>query len=372
MSDTAFSWIVDEKVSSCIEDDKFFLKALDNAHFASGSTHPNPSVGAVIVKHGRIIAEGYTQKAGGMHAEKHAMSHATDSVEGATLYVTLEPCCHSGRTPPCTDAIINARIARVVYGLRDPNPLVAGKGIKQLEKAGIQVGQIKCDALRSKAKASIEPFSYFILKKRPYVILKIATSSDYALALVGERTQITGPQSNKIVHRLRRAVDAIVIGANTLRIDNPQLRARDDEPNHGTQAIRVVLSSNLNLDLSFAIFDTSVAPTWIFYEKEASLEKIQQFLNRNIKLIKLKKITIQALVQYLYDLGITSLLVEAGKNILSSFMAENLIDEMWWFRSQQNIGDDGLQVFEQIKKMGLITQEKIIVGDDELRISMLS
>ena len=295
---SAFSWVLNERSGLQSEDDKFFRVALENAHWASGSTHPNPSVGAVIVREGKIIAVGHTEKPGSMHAEKQALHRAQEDVTGATLYVSLEPCCHTGRTPPCTDAIIKAGICRVVYGVKDPNPIVAGKGIKQLEDAGIIVEEIKNPILREEASAAIKPFCHFIVKKRPLIVTKIATSHDYAVAKLGIRTKITGAESDTLVHQLRRAVDAVMVGANTVRIDNPQLLARFGQETHGKQPIRVILSHDLDLDPEALIFDTTKAPTWIFCSTREN-KKLKQFVEKGVEIISLEILSLEKVIEQL-------------------------------------------------------------------------
>lgn len=368
---SAFSWVLGNHTTLKSEDDRFFGLALENAHWASGSTHPNPSVGAVIVRDGQLISVGHTEKPGCMHAEKQAIHRAQGNVGGTTLYVTLEPCCHMGRTPPCTDAIIKAGISRVIYGVKDPNPMVAGKGIQQLRDAGILVEEINNLILREEANAAIQPFAKYILKKRPFVIVKIATSNDYAVAKLGLRTKITGPQSDKLVHQIRRAVDAVMVGANTVRIDNPQLLARLGQETHGKQPIRVILSHDLSFDPDSLIFDSTKALTWV-YCSQAEKMKGKKLQEKGVEIIPLDSLSIERVLADLAYRGITSLLVEPGQRLLSSLIQENLIDEVWWFQGSSTIGKDALYVGEELKALDLFHRPEIIIGDDRLVIASIS
>ena len=368
MLNSAFSWVLNQPLAIKNQDDEFFARALKQAHFACGSTHPNPSVGALIARDGHILSEGFTEKPGHMHAEKQAIYRAEKDLRGATLYVTLEPCCHSGRTPPCTEAIIAAGISRVVYGVIDPNPLVAGKGLEQLRAAGIKVEQIDNQALSGLAHDILKPFTKYILHKKPYLLLKIATSSDLAIANKGKRTKITGAESDLVVHQLRRAVDAVMVGANTVRIDNPSLHARLGEKYHGGQPIRIILSSDLNFDEDLAIFATDNAETWIFSPKKPS----EKLIKLGVKVFFVEDFSLSSVCDQLGLRGITSVLVEPGHDLLKSFIQEGLGDEIWWFKSNSQIGGAGLSVAEHIKTLDLANAESLVLGHDCLVIKSTS
>lgn len=175
---SAFSFLISEPKNYILPRHRYFLESLIEAQKGMGTTHPNPSVGAVLVKNERVMAKGHTEPVGGKHAEKQVFWQVGDQTEGATLYVTLEPCSHFGRTSPCTDATINAKVKKVVYGIKDPNPLVNGRGLLALKEAGIEVSQIDDERLRETAEEIHRPFFNYILKKQPYTVLKIATSHD--------------------------------------------------------------------------------------------------------------------------------------------------------------------------------------------------
>ena len=220
-------------------------RALELAAKAKGKTSPNPMVGAVIVKGYRIISEGYHKKAGTPHAEIVALKKAGHKAKGATLFVTLEPCCHTDKkTPPCTKAIIEAGIKKVIVAAKDPNPKVSGKGIRELRKAGIET---EIGILRSEAQLLNEVFTKFITKKTPFVVLKIAQSLDGKIATAkGESKWITGKSARKHVHQLRSDLDAVLIGIETLKKDDPSLDCRI---RGGRNPYRIILDSNLSIPL---------------------------------------------------------------------------------------------------------------------------
>lgn len=353
-------------------DDRLFADALNAAHFCMGSTHPNPSVGAVIAKDGNILSVGFTHAPGGMHAEAHALAQLLPARD-RTLYVTLEPCSHYGRTPPCTRAIIDAGITRVVYGVQDPNPRVFGAGLLALSSAGISVEQIAHPELMARAEALIAPFTCWLNKKRPFVTVKIATSRDEAIAMRGQRTKITHPSSDMIVHGLRRAHDAILIGADTARIDNPVLTARLGPSQHGTQPLRVVVSSDLNLDLGLALFDTTVAKTLVLTSRIAEPSRVKALTERNVHVITCasdeRGIDLHDGLAQLVAMGITSVLVEPGALLLTSLIEQHLVDEVWWFKAQHEISSQGIMISDQlamIKSTFTLHEEHRRV--DELRI----
>lgn len=223
--------------------DQYYLKyALRLACAAKGKTFPNPAVGAVVVKNDKIMGSGATQKYGGLHAEKVALQIAGENSIGATLYVTLEPCCHHGRTPPCTDAIISAGIKRVVFTVKDPNPLVAGKGADLLRKAGIDISS---GLLESESTSLNEDFFWSITKKQAWVTLKLAMTLDGRIADGSNNSKwITGEQSRLFVHELRRRHAAVAIGRSTLEIDDPQLTVRHKK---GYYPSRIIFSSTENI-----------------------------------------------------------------------------------------------------------------------------
>jgi diaminohydroxyphosphoribosylaminopyrimidine deaminase / 5-amino-6-(5-phosphoribosylamino)uracil reductase len=357
-------------------DDRFFLSALTNAQFCMGNTHPNPAAGAVLVKNNQIIAHGFTHPPGGMHAEKHAIFMAKEDTFGATLYVTLEPCSHYGRTSPCTSAIIKAGIKRVVYGVNDPNPLVDGKGIDALKKAGIITTTIKNSKLKQMALLSILPFKSWVIRRRPYIVIKIATSAnDKFSSGKNTCTKITCSQSDLVIHQLRRAIDGVMIGANTARIDDPKLTARLGKINHNTQPIRLVISSDLNLDENLNIFDISLAKTIVITKYNAAPVKKEILQNRGVEIVECdyidRRIDLKAMSQLIASKGITSVLVEAGVTLFTTMLSQQIPEEVWWFKSKLNFSKDGIGILHMKKFLTerfyqMVYTQKI--GQDELMI----
>ena len=219
---------------------------------ALGRTSPNPLVGAIIVRNGRIVGKGYHRGAGTPHAEIHALTEAGRKANGADLYINLEPCCHHGRTPPCVDAIIQAGIKRAFVGIQDPNPLVRGKGIKRLREAGVWV---KTGILEEACRKVNEVFIKYITTKRPFVILKAAASLDGKIAAVGGNAKwITNEKSRQYVHRLRDRVDAVLVGIGTVAKDDPMLTVRFQNRG-GHDPIRIVVDSTLKISLRAKVFN---------------------------------------------------------------------------------------------------------------------
>ncbi len=377
MPTSVFSWLVSSEFAAAEEkpEHNLFLRALKHAQFAMGSTHPNPAVGAVIVKDGVVIGEGFTHAPGQMHAEIHALSLATPSLlKGATLYVTLEPCSHFGRTPPCTDAIIKSGISNVVFGVMDPNPKVAGAGIDALTRANINVQMIDDERLRDLAQAHHRPFQIWIKEKRPYVLAKIATSRDgFFSATKGKGSKITGHESDIFVHRMRRAADAIMIGGETARIDDPMLTARLCEEGHGQQPASIVVSGALDLSPQLKIFNRGgmrsilIAPNG--YMSAADLLRRQ-----GVEIICVPtengRINLASAFTELARLGFTMIMVEAGPILFTHLVSQHLVDEAFWFRSQHAFASDGPRI-EHLQDFIENHYEKIherACGDDDLRV----
>lgn len=358
------------------DENLFFKEALLKARWALGTTWPNPSVGAVIVKDGRLLATGHTHPVGGLHAERDALSKLkSDEAQGGTLYVTLEPCRHHGRTPPCTEAIIRAGIGNVIYGALDPNPLMAGKGINDLKKAGIRCEQIHNDALIKESQAIIAPFRQLILQKRPYVILKIATSSDNKVAAkLGERSSITGSEAQKLTHNLRRSADAILVGGNTAIVDNPLLTARLGTVTHKRQPVRVIVQGQKNLPTDLQMFQASPlgGPVWLFHDR--SLPKDDPALSKAVSFsltYEEGKASIKEVLTKLGEQGITSLLVEAGPGLFAAFLEQHLADEIVWLKNTAIIGDQGVFsgfLEHDLTVAGYQLKEKKQIGQDVISI----
>jgi diaminohydroxyphosphoribosylaminopyrimidine deaminase / 5-amino-6-(5-phosphoribosylamino)uracil reductase len=356
------------------EDDYFFALALQEASRTMGTTHPNPSVGAVLAQQGKILATGRTQAVGGMHAEKQAIHHAHADLCSATLYVTLEPCCHYGRTPPCTDAIIKAGIKRVVYGVVDPNPLVAGKGIKALEDVGIEVIQIKTPLYYAQALAMIKPFKKWVLAKRPYVVIKIATSHDNKIAQAqGLRTKITSHASDIVAHRLRRCLDAVMVGANTARIDDPELTVRLVPSSH--QPTRIVLGSKQDLPQTLKLFDTRAAKTMLMSDTTDMPSLTRLGVHVITCSVSDDHLDLDDALTKLSALGFTSILIEAGRKLFNALVKKNLADEIWWFTTKNNLGPQGLDLGwtqQDIRQRGYTPLSAHKLDGDELVIYYLN
>jgi diaminohydroxyphosphoribosylaminopyrimidine deaminase/5-amino-6-(5-phosphoribosylamino)uracil reductase len=315
--------------------DSYFLKqTLQLAQKARGCTNPNPMVGAIIVKNGKIIGQGYHKKYGGPHAETEALKSVKSNPQGTTLYVNLEPCCHYGKTPPCVKAIIEAKIKKVVFITEDPNPKVAGQGKKQLEQAGIEVAINK--DLEEKARELNEAFFTFFEKKRPLVVLKFASSLDGKIATAsGESKWITNTEARSQARALRTQYQAILVGINTVIADNPHLGARSKK---AKDPIRIILDPQLLIPLNSQILrDQNVLIfTTIFCnnKKKENLEQkgfqIVQFPN---KIISIKQILTE-----LTKRNIISLLIEGGSQTLGNFVDNKTVDKIYAFYAPIIIG----------------------------------
>ncbi|MEK7172215.1 MAG: bifunctional diaminohydroxyphosphoribosylaminopyrimidine deaminase/5-amino-6-(5-phosphoribosylamino)uracil reductase RibD, partial [Patescibacteria group bacterium] len=310
---------------------RFMHRVMELAGRGQGFVSPNPLVGAVFVKNGKIISEGYHKKFGGDHAEIVAIKNAgKKSPAGGTLYINLEPCVHYGKTPPCAPKIIEVGIARVVIAAKDPNPLVSSHGITALRKAGIKV-EVGC--LEREAKALNEKFIKWIESGMPFVSLKIATSLDGKIATrTGDSKWITGESSREYVKRLRDEYDAILIGTGTVFADNPSLSGKTREPK------RIILDSALKIPLTAKIFRNS--NVFIATTAKASQSKINALIKRGIdfKIFKGEKIPLRPLLRYLGGKNISSVLVEGGSEIFGSFIDEKLVDKFYWFIASKIIG----------------------------------
>lgn len=316
--------------------------ALSLARRNLGQTWPNPSVGAVIVKNGDIIAEAYTTRGGRPHAETQALEQAGTRAHGATLYVSLEPCSHYGKTPPCVDAIIAAGIARVVVGCGDPNPKVSGQGISKLKSAGIEVIENVCEA---EARDVARGFISAITRKRPFISLKVATSLDGKIAAAnGESQWITAATTREYAHRLRSQYDAIATGIGTVLADDPALTCRlpgleDHSP------VRVIFDSTLRLPKDSKLAKSAAKPpVWVICSDTARSKALE---DNGITLLPLsgERPEVHNAMELLAERGITRLLVEAGAELSSAFLQSGLVDRMYWFRAPLILGNDGLAVF---------------------------
>ena len=318
----------------------FMNRALALAQRGKGRTSPNPLVGAVIVNAGKIVGEGYHQKAGEPHAEIHALHAAGEKAKGGTLYVNLEPCCHWGRTPPCTDALGQAGIVQVFAAHRDPNPKVAGKGIAQLEKAGIKVNVGVCAEAAEKLN---EIFIKHVKTGYPFVVMKMAMSLDGKIATAtGESQWITSAASRQKAHEVRDEVDAILVGIGTIISDNPALPTR--LPNkQGKDAVRVVLDSHGRTPTSAKIFNSeSEAGVIIAVTPQAPAENIDILEKAGAEVVvtpaKDGQVCFKTLMERLGERDITSVLVEGGGKVNASALASGVVDKALCFVAPKFIG----------------------------------
>jgi diaminohydroxyphosphoribosylaminopyrimidine deaminase/5-amino-6-(5-phosphoribosylamino)uracil reductase len=335
-----------------MKDDRAWMQlAIREARKGLGRTSPNPCVGAVVVKNNRLIATGFHAKAGTPHAEVHALRAAGEKARGATIYVTLEPCNHTGKTPPCTQAILAAGIKRVVVGMLDPNPLVAGGGCQTLAAQGLEVTQ---GVLAEECYSLNRPFSKHITTGLPWVIMKAGMSLDGRLALAsGQCSWITNEQSRRQVHRLRDRVDAILIGSETALCDDPALTTRV-AGRRGRDPLRVILDTALRLPpTAKMLHQASSAPTWIFCGPDANVKRAEALVKAGavIKQVQLDDAGQLDLGAVLCELGraqLTSVLVEGGSRVHGAFLRANLVDEVQIFVAPIFIGGDGVPLLDSL------------------------
>jgi diaminohydroxyphosphoribosylaminopyrimidine deaminase/5-amino-6-(5-phosphoribosylamino)uracil reductase len=365
------------------QDRQFMAQAIKLARRGLGKVEPNPAVGAVIVKKDEILGQGYHHYFGGPHAEVDALydlqkQYGRDA-SGATLYVTLEPCCHFGKTPPCTQAIIRAGIKRVVVAAVDPSAKVAGKGIAELEAAGIEV---QTGLFASEAEKINAWFFKFHRKKRPWVLAKWAQTLDGKLAArTGHAKWITGPQARQEAHRIRQSCQAVVVGIGTVLADDPELTVRLPDKNitKGLSRIpnRVILDSGLRIKTTSKLVQTAEeVPTWVFTSDLAGKKKIDALRKKGVHVEILPvdtsgKLSLPAFLKFAARQDWPRVMVEGGPALLASFLAENLVDEIHLFQSgmlaldekaYQLNGQSFTRVDQFINNYHFVSSEKI--GDD--------
>ncbi|MDD4753376.1 MAG: bifunctional diaminohydroxyphosphoribosylaminopyrimidine deaminase/5-amino-6-(5-phosphoribosylamino)uracil reductase RibD [Desulfitobacteriaceae bacterium] len=319
-------------------DESYMRKALELAQLADGWTSPNPMVGAVIVRDGKIVGEGYHQKAGTPHAEVHALRMAGKEAKGATLFVTLEPCCHHGRTPPCVDAILDAKVARVVAAMEDPNPQVAGRGLKRLRQNGVEVNT---GVLENEARVLNEVFLKRMTASLPFVAVKSALTLDGKIATkTGSSRWITGQEARLKAHRLRHKYDGIVAGIGTILADNPQLTVRIPGENF-KNPVRIVIDSSLKIPSDAQVLDQTLASTLI-YTARPPAEKVEKLESQGVKVIKCPgpggRVDLNEALKDMFQRGITSVLVEGGAGINGTLLDGKLIDKMYVFYAPKVVG----------------------------------
>ena len=340
-------------------------RAIELSKKGRGSVSPNPLVGCLIVKDDKIIGEGFHQEYGGAHAEQNALDNCVENPLGASAIITLEPCCIESKTPPCTKLLIDHGIDEVFIASRDPNPDINGKGVKELEKNGIHVYE---GFLQKDVEKLNKGFFKWVRKGRPWVIVKVAQSSDGCMGIDNQsQTWITGEDSIENAHYLRSKVDAVLIGTQTARIDNPELTVRNVD---GINPKRVVIDTNRTLPLDLKLYSDKASETIVMCSKD----KFERNQTVNCKFVPVVEksgfLDIEDILKKLANEGITSILIESGPKLIESFNSQNLVDELyiytannkviksnfktpidissnWRLKTTKALGDDELQVFER-------------------------
>jgi diaminohydroxyphosphoribosylaminopyrimidine deaminase/5-amino-6-(5-phosphoribosylamino)uracil reductase len=355
-------------------EDKFFMKrALELAEKGWGTTSPNPMVGAVIVKDGRIIGEGYHRKRGEAHAEINALRSVKGSVEGAILYVNLEPCSHYGRTPPCALAVVQSGIKKVVVSMLDPNPLVAGKGIKIMREAGIEVD---VGLLEKEARRLNEVFIKYISTPYPFVVQKSAVTLDGKIATTGGKSKwITGEAARGYVHYLRRGMSGIMVGINTVLKDNPSLTARL-KGKKGGDPHRIIVDSCGRIPIdSKVITIESDAKTIVATTEKMPHQKEKELLSRGVEIIRTEsvggRVDLEKLMRILHDMEIDGVLLEGGGGINYSMHRLGLVDKVIYFVAPKILGGKDAPTsvegegFEELSQSVVLNRvECSFVGED--------
>ncbi len=345
-----------------IDHDYYMALALAQARLAWGIAKPNPAVGCVLVADGKVIALGHTQEAGGPHAEVMALQAAGERAKGATAYVTLEPCAHQGRTPPCSQGLINAGVAKVVYGCEDPNPLVAGQGLQQLRAAGVEV---EGPVLASECSKINPGFMHKMATGKPYVFAKLACSLDGRTAMAsGESQWITSAAARAQVHLLRAQSCAVITGLGSMLEDNPSMNARAAElvqagvPEVSVQRIkqplRVIIDSPLNTPIEAKLFDQP-GPVLIV-TTNADQAAYAAYRNKGVEVQllatetqgpKAGKLHLQAVIDLLAERGCQQIMLESGAGLNASFMRDGLLHNLQVFVAPKFLGSTGLPLFKQ-------------------------
>ncbi|MGL4773257.1 MAG: bifunctional diaminohydroxyphosphoribosylaminopyrimidine deaminase/5-amino-6-(5-phosphoribosylamino)uracil reductase RibD [Clostridium sp.] len=354
--------------------DSYYMNiALDLAKMGRGKVNPNPLVGAIIVKDGKIIGRGFHEKYGEAHAEVNALKNAKEDVEGATMYVTLEPCSHYGKTPPCADRIIESKLSRVVIGMVDVNPLVSGNGVRKLQSAGISV---TIGVLKDECKKLNEVFIKYITMKEPFVVLKSGMSLDGKISTYsGESKWITGEEARRDVHNLRSDLTAIMVGINTVIMDNPQLTCRVQG---GRNPIRIIVDSTLRIPRECEILkNASEIKTIIAITENANQDKVNYLEELGVAVIRTKsinrKVNLKELMGKLASKNIDSILLEGGATLNYSALESGIVDKVIMYispkiiggeKSKTPVGGRGIEVLKDAFNIQALTTS--IIGDDIL------
>ena len=325
-------------------DIKYMKRALTLAKKGLGKTSPNPAVGCVIVKNGTIIGDGWHKRAGGPHAEVHALEMAGVEARGADVYVTLEPCSHTGKTPPCCEALIKAGVKRVVAGMSDPNPQVNGSGLRALREAGIET---LCGVLEKECRAINIPFIKHVTSGMPFVTYKCAMTLDGNIATItGESRWISGEESRKYVHLMRSRMDAIMVGVDTIIADNPQLTVRHVK---GKDPLRVIVDTRLRTPESVNVLSEKLSSRTIIATTESNPKVHLRYLQRGVTIVVCDeydgRVCMKDLLQKLGVMGVQSVLLEGGSRLAGDMLQHGLIDELVFFVAPKVIGSNGFAPF---------------------------
>ncbi len=354
-------------------DEEFMRMALQLASIAKERTSPNPMVGAILVKNSRVIGFGAHLQAGKKHAEIHALDIAGADAQGSTLYITLEPCAHYGKTPPCANALVQAGISRAVIAMEDPFPLVAGKGIEILRAAGIEV---TVGVLEHEARTINKIYLHYVEHQRPYVTLKIAASLDgFIAASDGTPLTITGKDAQIESHRLRNAVDGIIVGVNTIISDNPQLTTRVLDI--GRNPIRFIFDRHLRIPLNSRVVTDPIARTVVFCHSQAEPSRELALQQNGVEVLRLQSDNSQEMIcealLRMGEWGLRHLLLEGGSTLTAAFLAAQMVDEVWMFHAPLffTLGWPAFKptrdpVYRSPIRLNNITRKTL--GDDELMI----
>ena len=325
-------------------DRTYMKRALTLARKGIGKTSPNPAVGCVIVKNGAVIGTGWHKKAGGPHAEIHALEMAGNAARGADVYVTLEPCCHTGKTPPCSEALIKAGVKRVVAGMSDPNPKVSGGGLAALKQAGIET---VCGVLEEDCRAINRPFIKQVSSGMPYVTYKCAMTLDGNIATItGESRWISCEESRKHVHGMRARMDAVMVGVDTVIADNPQLTVRHVR---GKNPLRVIVDTRLRTPESVGVLNDQLSSKTIIATTESNPRVHLRYLKQGVTIVVCEeydgRVSMKDLLQKLGAMGVQSILLEGGSRLAGDLLQHHLIDELVFFVAPKIIGNNGFAPF---------------------------
>ena len=347
--------------------EEFIRRALRLAAKGAGTTSPNPMVGAVVVRQGKIVGQGYHHKAGEPHAEILALRQAGGKARGATLYLNLEPCDHFGRTPPCTQAILEAGVKRVIAGMKDPNPRVSGRGLRRLREAGVDV---MVGVLEEECRELNRAFCKYITTRTPWVTLKVAASLDGKIATrTGDARWISGEASRNYVHQLRQAADAVMVGIGTVLQDDPLLTVRLPGKKITRQPLRIVVDSHLKIPLrSQLVLTAGRYPTLVATTKAASPFKMDRLAKAQVDILLMpadrqRRVSLPSLMGELGHRGIVSILLEGGPTLNAGALKENLVDRLIFFLSPKLIGGE--------KAPGAIGGEGVLLAKEAQAMKIL-